>query len=102
VDPKSVCALAKKGDEAAQAAISEAAHYLGIAIGNIVNALNPDLVVIGGGLAGAGETILGPIRAATMPNILPPLRKHVRIVRAKLGNSAGVIGAASWAMSRDR
>ncbi len=102
VDSKLVCSLARNGDLAARAALSNAARYLGIAIGNIVNALNPELVLIGGGLAGAGETILTPVRAAAMPNVLPPLRKRVRIVRAQLGNSAGIVGAAGWAMNEYR
>ncbi|MDQ7779309.1 MAG: ROK family protein [Planctomycetota bacterium] len=102
VDPRTVCRLAHRGCPHAKAAIESAARYLGIAIGNMVNVFNPELVVIGGGLGQAGAVVLDPIRRSALGNILPPLRKKVKIVPARLGNSAGIIGAAAWAAMSSR
>lgn len=96
-DPRTVCRLARNGCPHAKAAIESAARYLGIAIGNMVNVFNPELVIIGGGLGQAGAVVLSPIKRFALENILPPLRRKVKIVPARLGNSAGIIGAALWA-----
>jgi glucokinase len=58
-----------------------------------VNIFNPELVVIGGGFAAAGDLVLAPAREVVRREALPPGRDLVRIVRAELGTAAGVIGA---------
>jgi len=69
-------------------------EYLGIGLANIVDNLNPDIIVIGGGIAGAGEFLLKPARKEMRKNILSPLARKTPVVRAKLGEYAGAIGAA--------
>ncbi len=89
-----IFAGAAAGDERCLATIELAARYLGIAIANVVNVLAPDRVVIGGGIAAAGEAILAPVRSNVLEHarMLPPER--IEIVLAELGPQAGAIGAA--------
>ena len=85
---------ARAGEDAPRRVLAEIGRRLGSAIGSLVNVFNPELVVIGGGFADAGELVLGPARERALLEALPPARDEVRIVRAELGTEAGVIGAA--------
>lgn len=91
---------AGRGDERAAAAIAEVAEHIGLAIANIVTVLVPERVVIGGGVAGAGTDLLGPIRAATARHCTLVPAEWYEIVPAALGPFAGAIGAAIWAADR--
>lgn len=95
-----VYAAAAAGDERCRAAIARAADYLGIAIANAVVLIGPERVVIGGGIAAAGEAVIGPIRAALGRRsvLVPP--GAVEVVAAELGTLAGAIGAALAAAGR--
>lgn len=90
--------LAHDGDAAARDVIALAGTYLGIGIANIVNVLNPEVVVIGGGVVGAGDLILEPARRVVAERALRPSRDQVRIVPARFGDASGMIGAALLAM----
>jgi glucokinase len=87
---------ARGGDTEALAALARAGRWLGIAIANVILVLNPDRVVVGGGIAQAGELLLGPAReeARRRVRILPT--EGTEIVPAELGYEAGSIGAALW------
>lgn len=87
-----------EGDSGAVAVVREAGTHLGTAIGSLVAVLDPQLVVIGGGLSEAGELILDPIRQAYLSN-LPArgYRPELEIVTAQFSNQAGVLGAADLA-----
>ena len=89
-----VTELAHDGDAAAIEAIELIGSRLGIAIANLVNILNPEVVVIGGGVIAAGELLLAPARAQVEWRVLAPMRDSVRIVPARFGVEAGMIGAA--------
>jgi glucokinase len=82
------------GDPACVAAFRQAATYLGIGLANIVTVIGPERIVIGGGVAEAGEALLDPIREAVRSRVtlVPP--EQVTIVGAELGAAAGAIGAA--------
>lgn len=88
-------AAARSGDEQALAAIERAARFLGIAIANLTLFLTPERVVVGGGVAEAGELLFDPVRAEVTKRIgnVAPLDK-IEIVAAELGPYAGAIGAA--------
>jgi glucokinase len=88
-------AAAQEGDERALAAFERAARFLGIAIGNLTLFLTPERVVVGGGVAEAGELLFDPLRAEVAKRIgnVAPLDK-IEIVAAELGPYAGAIGAA--------
>ncbi len=99
-DPKNITGplitkAAHQGDKLALDVFNEIGFWLGIGINNIVNIFNPELVVIGGGMAEAGELILAPARKAVSKRALHPNKDIARIVQSDLGNKAGVIGAAA-------
>ncbi len=89
--------LARKGDAASLALFAEVGHRLGYAVGNLVNILDPDKVIIGGGVALAGELILGPCRAMVPQLVLADEAKNVPVVPAELGPLASAVGAACLA-----
>jgi glucokinase len=92
-----VTELAHDGDSAAAEAIELIGSRLGVAITSLVNIFNPQVVVIGGGVIAAGELLLEPARAVVAERALPPSRDEVRIVPARFGVEAGMIGAAALA-----
>ena len=93
LDGELVTALARAGDTAAVAVLAGVGRNLGAGIASLLNVFNPDVVVIGGGLAGAGELLLGPARTEAARRALPAVRDHARIVPARFGAEAGLIGA---------
>jgi glucokinase len=92
-----VTELAHDGDPAAVEAIELIGSNLGVAIASFVNIFNPQVVVIGGGVVAAGELLLRPARAVVAERALTPSRDEVRIVAARFGVEAGMIGAAALA-----
>jgi len=92
-----VTELAHDGDPAATEALALIGQRLGVAIASLVNIFNPEVVVVGGGVIAAGELLLGPARAVVAERALPPSRDVVRIVAARFGVEAGMIGAAALA-----
>ena len=92
-----VTELAHDGDPAAVEAIELIGSRLGVAIASLVNVFNPEVVVIGGGVIAAGELLLEPARRVVAERALPPSRDEVRIVSARFGVEAGMIGAAALA-----
>ncbi|MEW6515954.1 MAG: ROK family protein [candidate division FCPU426 bacterium] len=102
-DPRSVTAkkvfeAARSGDPGARDIIRRTGVYLGIAVANVINLLNPELVIIGGGVSQAGEELLRHVRLESQRRVLNDLGRCARIVSAKLGDRAGVFGAARLAM----
>jgi glucokinase len=95
MDAISVELAARQGDKKAKQAIEEMAHYLAIGIANLVNIFNPELVIIGGGLSNMRELLLDPIRDQYKKYAMSLSARSVKIVRAKLGTKAGVMGAAA-------
>ena len=93
-----VTELAHDGDEAALGVLTLIGRRLGVGISNIVNVFNPEVVVLGGGVMGAGELLLGPAREEMLARALPPGRDSVRVVTARFGAEAGMVGAASLAL----
>lgn len=93
-----ITALARDGDPAAVAALARVGWWLGLGLVGLVNVFSPDVVVIGGGLASAGDLLLAPARAVVAERALRPARDGVRIVAARFGEEAGMIGAGSLAL----
>ncbi len=89
---------AKKGDSAAKKVVENFQNYLATGLVSIVNIFQPDKIVIGGGISGEGENLLGPVRDMVHKrNYYKGERKSTVIEIAKLGNDAGIIGAAMCA-----
>ena len=94
-----VTELAHDGDDAAIEALRLIGSRLGVAIASFVNIFNPEVVVIGGGVIAAGELLLGPARAQVAERALPPNRDKVKIVAARFGVEAGMVGGAALALN---
>lgn len=88
---------AEAGDAAAAEAFATAARALGSALGGVANVLSPEVIVIGGGLAGAGELWWSPLREAFAVELIPAV-SGLELREAELGDDAALIGAAGlWA-----
>ncbi len=87
-------AAAERGDARALEGLARTGRYLGIGIANMVTVLSPDVIVIGGGVAAAGELLFGPIRDELRRRVWMTSLDAVHLVRAELGVQAGAIGAA--------
>lgn len=94
-----VTKAAQEGDAVSIAIIAEVGRRLGEGIGGLVNVLDPEVVVVGGGVADAGELLLTPAREAFRRSVeAVDRRPDVPLVHAQLGNDAGVVGAATLAL----
>ncbi len=94
-----VTQAAMQGDDAAKRILAEAGRRLGQGIAGLVNVLDPQIVVVGGGAIVAGDLLLDPARAAFLDAVEgPEYRPRVPIVPAELGNDAGAVGAATLAL----
>jgi len=85
---------ATAGDERARAGLADVGRYLGIGIANMITVISPDRVVVGGGVAAAGELLFAPIRAEIARRVRTTAIEDVVLVPAELGTWAGAIGAA--------
>jgi predicted NBD/HSP70 family sugar kinase len=89
---------ARAGDGVAIAVVRDTARYVGMAIGNLIAVLDPEVVVLGGLIADAGDLLIDPVRAEAARRISQAAAAHVRIVPGSLGSDAAAIGAARAAM----
>ena len=95
VDGRSIFAALDMGDEVAKAVVDRYLYYVAVGIANIINALQPEIICVGGGISGQGEKILKPIREIIKNERYSVYaNKQAAIVPAALGNDAGIIGAA--------
>lgn len=97
VTAKVVFDLAKEHDYLANMVIDDVCHYLGIACANVSNILNPQYLIIGGGVSAAGNFLLDRVKKTFNKYAFPTVRTSTQLKLAELGNDAGVIGAASLA-----
>jgi glucokinase len=87
--------LANEGDAQAREILADIGRHLGSAMGSFANIFEPALIVLGGGFGvAAWEHIVGPAEEVMKREALRPMRDEVRVVRAELGTTAGLIGAA--------
>ncbi len=100
ITPEVVAEAARKGDKLANNIMNETGERLGIGIANLVNLFNPELVVIGGGLSGASDLLMGPVRRAVKARGLQIATDALRIEVSELGQKAGVLGAATLMLDR--
>ena len=85
--------LAREGDPLAIRILTGIGEHLGSGIASLVNIFNPELIVVGGGFAAAGDLLFEPAKKTADREVLVSVRDSYRIVRAELGTSAGMIGA---------
>lgn len=94
VTAKDVFDCARNGDQLAKQVLDEVAFHLGFALANIANALNPEKIVLGGGVSKAGEVLLNAVTNQFERFAFSAVRDSTKLTLATLGNDAGVIGAA--------
>jgi glucokinase len=102
VTSRDVYLLARKGNPAALESFARSAYYLGIGIGIVINFLNPEMILIGGGVSGAGAYLLRPAIEEARRRSHRVSFASCRIEKASLGNDAGLVGAAAWARVQAR
>jgi len=93
--PKDIAEAAEAGDALSLEVYEETGYYIGLGIASMVNLLNPELVVIGGGVSQSGDLIMEPIRRSAKANAIKTLIDACPIVLAELGDDAGIYGGAS-------
>jgi glucokinase len=93
-----VFVAAEAGDAVASHIITHAITALAGALAGLCFIFDPDLIVIGGQIAGAGEFLLGPLRSQVWQRTVPLVRREIPIVRTTLADPSGVLGAAALAM----
>lgn len=91
---------AKQGDPFALRILAGASHYLGLGVINLVSLINPEKIIIGGSVARIGNLLLDPVRQMVKEKTFALMTKNMKIVRARLGEDAGLIGAASYALDQ--
>ena len=95
VDGKSIFEALDMGDATAKQVVDKYLYYVAIGIANVINALQPEIVCVGGGISAQGEKILEPIRQIVKQERYSVYAdKQADILEATLGNDAGIIGAA--------
>jgi glucokinase len=93
-----VTQLALGGDEVSRMVVGQIGRQLGIGLANFANIFNPEVIVVGGGAMAAGDLLLEPARAEMIARALRPNRDQVRVVAARFGNDAGMLGAGVLAL----
>ncbi len=93
-----VADFARQGDPEAQRILAEAMEHLGRGVAGVVNLLNPERIVIGGGLSSLGPLLFDPVRRAVARYANDLASESVSVVEAELGSRSGLLGAAALAM----
>lgn len=100
LDAKEVARLAKKGDTAARRSFNRAGYFLGIGLGIIISILNPEIIVMGGGVMASGQLLLNPALHEARQRCFRAAYASTVIRRAVLENDAGFIGAGLIARTK--
>lgn len=98
VTAESVARAAAEGDDYASRVWSEAMYHLGLGVANVVNVLNPRMVILGGGVTRAGDMLFDPVRRVVSERAMKPLAADVEVVPAANGDLVGLMGAFAVAM----
>ncbi len=94
ITPYIVAQAALQGDAVSIQIFKQIGKIIGVGLASVVNLLNPEKIIIGGGVADAGEILLEPIRKTILDRAMPIQGSTVKVVPAQLANTAGVIGAS--------
>ncbi len=99
IDGEVICKTALDGDPVAQDLIISTGRYLGVGLASVVQVLNPEVIVLGGGLTSVGSMLLDPCLESLRQHIPPVLRDSYRVVPGRFQANVSVIGAAAGAFS---
>ncbi len=94
ITPYIVAQAALQGDAVSLQIFKQIGEIIGVGLSSVINLLNPEKIIIGGGVADAGEILLEPIRKTIEDRAMPIQKEAVKVVPAQLANAAGVIGAS--------
>jgi predicted NBD/HSP70 family sugar kinase len=100
VDTDDLFHLLRAGNHGAQRAVEDAGDAIGKCIASMITLVDPDMIVLGGELAAAGETLFEPVRRSIRRHVMPPAAKSLRLVAGELGDRAAVRGAAGVVLAR--
>ena len=95
--PEALAELGSQGDPTALEVWNEVGRSLGCCLMNVVYLLNPEVIVIGGGISEAGELLYAPLRETLRRSLTAECFDHLHIVPARYGNTAGIIGSSALA-----
>jgi glucokinase len=98
IDPYVISKAAEAGDQTAREILENAGTLLGYGLASVLNVLDLRVVVVGGGISAAPHYVYEAITTSIRDRVLKPYKSGIRVVRAALGNNAGIIGAASLVM----
>jgi glucokinase len=101
ITAETVSEAVRQGDAVATRVWDETTTILAAGVASVINAFNPRLVVIGGGVTRAGELFFEPVRRKALARVMAPLAQVAEIVPSALGDRLGVIGAAAVALERE-
>lgn len=97
IKPKDIPALLKENDPKAKAALDHIVQNLGIWLANVATLINPEIIVVGGGLSNLGGILLNPLRKAVRVNAFSVSGKNIKIIKAAHKKGSGIIGALELA-----
>ncbi len=100
ITPEIVYQMAMEGDSLSREVFREAGHFLGIGIANLINLLNLDAVIIGGGLIGAWDMFIEDIKKEVAKRAFKSLSANVELIKSSLSHDAGAIGAAGLLLKK--
>ena len=98
IEPVYISQAAHEGDAFAREVFVEAGTLLGVALAGVMNIMDLRVSIIGGGISAAGEFVMNAVQDSVVKHVLKPLRKEIRVLPARLGNEAGLLGAAGLVM----
>lgn len=94
INSKIIFDAAKAGDTFANIVVDHIVDYLALALGNVANLLNPSVIILGGGVSHAGDFLTDKVQEKIKEYVFTTIRDQITVHHSKLGNDAGVIGAA--------
>ncbi len=97
--PRIIAQEAKRGDQVSREVFSEIGFYIGIGVTNIIALFDPEVVIISGGVSRAGRILFEPIRKTVAKHVIGSQYRNQKIIPAKLGDDAGILGAVYFASS---
>jgi glucokinase len=98
IEPVYISQAAHDGDEVARAILVEAGEILGVALASVMNIMDLRVSIIGGGISASGDFVMQAVQKSVVQHVLKPLKSEIQVLSARLGNNAGILGAAGLVM----
>lgn len=98
IEPVYISQAAHEGDALAREILVEAGQLLGVGLASVMNIMDLRISIIGGGISAAGDFVMQSVQDSVVRHVLKPLKSEIRVLPARLGNNAGLLGAAGLVM----